>query len=226
MDLGYSLEEFLLMPPVFIEIPLFIGDCIRNLRSALDYLVSELAREANISDKHTVFPFSEDPSGLKASFNRPVPGQQHRKGRKAGPLYDLSRQYPNLEKVILTDIQPYSAAHGAHPMGDLLWRIITSDNIDKHRLMTPSIQQLTEMNVLLNNGGRISGGATVIGNAIRFAGGQKLDKNSNFALDIIFSEPARLSGKPVMSTLIEGCNMVGEVIKIFRREFPQPITIS
>lgn len=222
IDLPYAVDEFLINPPIPVNIPFAIGDCIRNLRSALDYLVSEMARAARLPDKETIFPFSMDLSNLKASFNEPVPRAENRKGRRAGALYDVSLNYPNLEDVILNQIRPYSADHGAHAFGDTLWRIITADNIDKHRLMTPVVQRSRANKILTIGGGQILGGGTIQGHVFTFPPGTKLHKDCDFTVDIAFEEPTTLSGKPVTSSLIEGCNAVAQVIEIFRGEFELP----
>lgn len=222
VDLPYAVDQFLLQPPIPINIPLAIGDCIRNLRSALDYLVSEMARAAGLSDNNTIFPFTSDLPNLKSSFKEPRAGDKHRKPKRAGALYDLSRKYPGLEELILERIQPYSATNGAHAIGDTLWRVITSDNVDKHRLMTPVVSRNKADNIITIGGGRISGGGTLVGNVFSFPPGTKIDEKSDFSVDISFEEPANLAGKPVTRTLIEGCEAVAKVIEIFRDEIALP----
>lgn len=219
VKLNYSVDQHLLQPPIHFEMPLLLGDCIRNLRSALDYLVSEMARDASLSDNVVTFPFARTPGDLKASFNEPRTGDEHRKGRRAGALYDVSRKYPDLARVILEVIRPHEGTDGSNPMGDLLWRVITSDNIDKHRLMTPSVTRSQTGIVKLTNGSFLSG-LSMEGSALAFAAGTRLDKDSDISVDVIFKEPASLAGKPVLSTLIEVCDQVRSVIEIFRREFP------
>lgn len=219
VKLGYSLDKHLLQPPISYEMPLLMGDCIRNLRSALDYLVSQLARDVSLSDNYVTFPFARTLGDLKASFNEPRAGDEHRKGRRAGALYDVSRKYPDLERVILEVIRPHEGTDGSNPMGDLLWRVITSDNIDKHRLMMPSVTRAKTGAVYLTNEIFFSG-VSLEGASLAFAPGVRLKKNSDLSVDVVFKEPASLAGKPVFSTLVEVSDQVRGVIEIFRREFP------
>ncbi|MGB3500321.1 MAG: hypothetical protein WBA44_01765 [Mesorhizobium sp.] len=204
--------------PVPVELRMMLGDCIRCMRSSLDYLVSALAREAELPDNNTVFPFAKERKGLEASFEPPsdLVGS-HGKKRRAGALYELSLKYPDLKDVILDKIKPYSAEDGAGAMGDLVWRVVTTDNIDKHRLIliTTSVSFIRDIRIV--GGGRITGG-TIIGDAIRMGSGE-LEKNSQLSVDMQFGEPARLSGKPVTRTLVEALNFTGKIIEIFESHF-------
>lgn len=210
--------------PIPMEIPLILGDAIRNMRCSLDYLVSVLARNAHIPDNNTIFPFSAKSDGLKSSFAPAKPGDKHRKSKRAGALYEISIKHPELENVIMNIIQPYSADDGAKPLGDLLWRLITSDNIDKHRLIMPTTQSTSI--------GRAEAGNTtfrnftIIGNPpSMFEAFQNsdVDNDADFEVDILFQEPTKLAGKPVISTLVEVGNFIDDIIGIFSAKF-QPQT--
>ncbi|TXC70975.1 hypothetical protein FSB78_08460 [Sphingomonas ginsenosidivorax] len=118
----------------------------------------------------------------------------------------------------MNKIQPYGADDGAHAFGDMLWRMITADNIDKHRLLMPIVRRARCKHVEFEGAGSISS-MSFKGNVLPHAPGTRLKKNSDFSVDIVFSEPTTLAGKPVTGTLIEGCKAVGELIDIFRRTF-------
>lgn len=202
--------------PIPIELGMMLGDCVRALRSALDYLISKMARDVGLADNNMVFPFASKRESLEASFNPPKPGDQHRKARRAGALYDLSGHYPKLQEVILDRIQPYDAADGASALGDMLRRVVTADNVDKHRIIMPSAS-------ILNTKRLRTGGITFYD--IGFIGNHRLpiksdtDYEGTATADMLFQEPTLLAGKPILRTLVEAADFVEEVIGIFEREF-------
>lgn len=222
VELPYDIWEFLASPPVFVETALSIGDCIRNLRSSLDYLVSEMARSVGLPDNQTIFPFAVDRSNLEASFNAPVEGDKHRKGRKAGAIFELSKHYPRLKSIISKKIQPYDAKNGANVSGDLLRRVITSDNFDKHRLMIPAIDSTQNVIMKFTDGSVIKGG-TLIGAPFRPDRGHFLRKDSFFSVDMVFEAPDGLAGLPVTATLANACDLVDKIIQIFRSTFARDV---
>lgn len=217
--LSYPIHENLFAPQVPVTIPLAIGDCLRNLRSALDYLLSELSRSVGLGDKRTMFPFDEDPEIVRSMFE-PVNKQGPRKGRFQGSLKKLTESYPSLRKFVLEDVQPYSAANGADVRGDLLWRVITADNIDKHRLFAPAAQRSKGGQIKIN--GPIPttiSGLNMTGMGLVLPPGSVLDKGSDFSVDLVFREPTKLAGRPVTNTLNDACEAVAEVVELFRTEF-------
>lgn len=204
--------------PVPVELRMMLGDCIRCMRSSLDYLVSALARVANLPDNNTVFPFAKERAGLEASFAPPrEPSGGRGKKRRAGALYELSLKYPDLEAVILDRIKPYSAEDGAGAMGDLVWRVVTTDNIDKHRLILITTSVSRAKHIKLVGGGSMSN-FTIAGDAIRMGTGE-MEKDSKLTVDIQFGEPTSLTGKPITRTLVEALNFTGEIIEIFESHF-------
>jgi hypothetical protein len=200
-----------------MEVPLGVGDCIRCLRSAADYLISALARAADLSDESVIFPFAEKREVVEGFFEG---GTVSKKGRpiRAKALYPVYCKYPDLKKVILDKIQPYSAKCGAAPMGDLLWRVITMDNIDKHRLITPALQIAGNDSVRFKGGGGIFGIATV-GDVFRFGPDIKLEESANITLDILFDSNTRLPNKPIVSSLVSAATAVTETVEIFQAHF-------
>ncbi len=201
--------------PIPFEIPLAIGDCIRNLRTALDYLVAAMARQAGLSDKQIVFPFEEEREKVIRSFDPAA-----RKGVRQRALFDIFRKYPEIKGVILDEIQPFSCENGAKVGGDLLWRTITSDNIDKHRLMVPRTTK-TNMKKVVKGGITFHNCQAYGANAIEIAGVglNHFDPESEFTTDMLFWHPSRLAGRPVLSTLLEAGNQVAIVIEKFESKF-------
>lgn len=124
-----------------------------------------------------------------------------------------------MEDIILKQIQPYSAEYGAHPKGDLLWRLITTDNIDKHRLITPTVGHVRIEEGELENGCKIEN-IGLVGDVFP---GIKFKGTPFLSLDILFSNKTRLFGNPVTIALIEGCDFVEEIVEIFEDNFKPKI---
>jgi hypothetical protein len=101
--------------PIPGRVPIIIGDCLQNLRSALDYLVWELVLTAkNEPGRHNMFPIC---STLEAFEN------QLGKNRLKGVTPDAIAEIRNL--------QPYH--HGRDFDKTKLWVLDDLCNINKHR---------------------------------------------------------------------------------------------
>lgn len=205
--------------PMPAQIPLATGDALRCLRSSLDYLVCQLARKAKIPDNNIVFPFAERRRDIELKFENKFFKQGQKQGKRAAAINEVYKVFPVLKGLILDQVQPYSAQDGASLSGDALWRIITSDNIDKHRLIIPTM--------LLARTGRFAvGGATftnsLIGNGAIAWGGEApldLDTDGSTSVDLFFPEDSRLAQRPVIKTLNEGCTLVRNTIDLFHNAF-------
>jgi hypothetical protein len=210
-----QIHSGILMP---LDVGLAVGDSLRCLRSALDYLISALARQAGISDENTIFPFNEKRDEVSKSFKT---FETKKMQKRQGALFTLAQKFPELERIILNDVRPHLGTDNGTDFGDLLYRIITSDNIDKHRLMTPTIeeQHLDLTGPISITGITVQGG---YGLGSLFAAPAHLVRNmkGSIAVDISFPDTAkRLSGRPVFKTLVEGAQMVVAVIAMFEAEF-------
>jgi hypothetical protein len=106
-------------PPTIpaVEWALLIGDCVHNLRSALDYLVWELAG-ADPDDKTTMFPIFLDPK----RYAKDAP-------RRLARLSDEVR-------TLVEKLQPYNSTTYGPPHKSGLWGLQTLDAADKHQLLT------------------------------------------------------------------------------------------
>jgi hypothetical protein len=96
------------------EFSVIIGDCVHNMRSALDFVAWELAG-SRPKDTQTMFPIFIDPGGFKKS-----------RGRRLG---NVSVEAQN----VIESMQPYRLSE---PKQTALWAIETLDAADKHRLLT------------------------------------------------------------------------------------------
>jgi len=217
-------EHYLRTSPVGVpfDFRLAISDALRCLRSSLDYVVSAMARKASLSDKNVTFPFHEKRGNVIDMFKAKVVRENER-DVPAGTLHDLGVKYPDLQDLILNEIQPFSAEDGAGPMGDLIWRLITMDNIDKHRLLTPTINfthvergsvgGIRLENLGLSGWGPDHPAITVVGAP------NEPQPEPDATMDVIFPEGTRLAGKPVLSAFVEGSNFVTDVIRTFETKF-------
>jgi hypothetical protein len=101
--------------PIPPEVPLLIGDCLQNLRTALDYLVWELVLAAKgTPNKKNEFPICTSKDLFEESLKR---------GRLDG--------VPVLAKTAIERLQPYNT--GNDPMKARLWVLNHLTNINKHR---------------------------------------------------------------------------------------------
>ena len=102
-------------PPVLDErFSAIVGDCIHNLRSALDHLAYQLVLVCEGEpNRHTQFPIRNNP---------PIELNQR-------TLPDISPGVSNEIRNVLEAVQPYSRSELNHGL-DLLRDL---DNIDKHR---------------------------------------------------------------------------------------------
>jgi len=111
------------LPPPPPIIGLLVGDCVHNLRSALDHIVYAListnpAKPDGVPDTRTMFPIRDT---------------------REGYLHQVTKQRrihgaPEAVATLIDSLQPYHARdkgldHTAHP----LWILDKLENIDKHR---------------------------------------------------------------------------------------------
>lgn len=104
-------------PPVMLSV--IVGDCLYNLRSALDHLVWQLV-ESNPPNRgiaRNQYPICRD----RLSFDREI------KGHRLDGV-------PASAKDVIEHLQPYNEGHdySSHP----LWLLDQLINIDKHRFLT------------------------------------------------------------------------------------------
>lgn len=205
--------------PIPATIPLCIGDCIRCLRSALDYLIAGLARRAGLPDDHVIFPFNEKRKVIEQSFSPETAQAGQKRGKRAGALHSVSLKYPDLQDIILERVRPYSADDGGSPLGDLIWRLVTMDNIDKHRLITPTVSVGNIPGVMIGGMLVLSDVVMSGGRGIGFSQKPEIQYHGDPTIDIVFPSATRVADEPVLITLMKGCDAVSSVIDIFEAHF-------
>ena len=214
-NLTYNLVNI----PIPAQCVLALGDAIHNIRATLDYLISALARAANLSDASASFPMNEKRARVEAAL---APLKPSNKSKKEATTRKLLGHYPDLEHIIVDVIRPYHIDDGGSAIGDLLYRIGNADNIDKHRLLAPSVSvaHAQEATFITPTGGtiRMTGFRLIGGPAFDF-GDAKPHPENDIAFDMCFSEPTLLADRPMMSTLIEACEAADKVIEIFEANF-------
>jgi hypothetical protein len=105
------LERFLIIPP---DIPIIVGEIVYHLRSALDFLVYELATlDSGTVQDRTQFPIEDTPDGFK--------------GRRKSFLRGVNDGHA----ALIEKLQPYSGANWTKTLRDI-------SNPDKHRRFTVS----------------------------------------------------------------------------------------
>ncbi len=97
-----------------IEWALLIGDCVHNLRSALDYIAWELAG-ADPADGKTMFPIYLTRDGYRANFKKRI------------------RRLPREAQTLIEQLQPYNTPD---PPRSTAWTLQALDVADKHKLLT------------------------------------------------------------------------------------------
>ena len=120
--------------PVDPALPVAIGDCIHNLRSALDHLAFQLAvlnNKASEAEKKISFPVCL----TRKEFDSFV-------GKKLAPFID-GKALAEIE-----ELQPYNT--GAVHDADVLWVISQLDIIDKHRLLVVIARHLRPIGVKMS----------------------------------------------------------------------------
>lgn len=102
----------------FRTLSLMIGDCVHNMRAALDYMAWELAG-ANIADTGTMFPIFNSPAGFKTRGLKRVKG------------------LPKDAQTAIERLQPYNTRYGGHLLA--LDAINKIDAADKHKILTVAV---------------------------------------------------------------------------------------
>ena len=189
------------------EWPLVIGDCLHNLRSALDHVVNELSGGM----PHTEFPIFKD---RREFFKLESPS--HTMGPKTGALYKL-RGVSDRAWCAIESAQPYVAEeNGLDPETEPLWILHQLNNIDKHRTLHLCREEIENFTVQ---------GKNVFGTMMTFSSGEErtvapdgghgeMDVNVSFTLYVAFDEGEvrAVIGRPVEAVLNELCGTVGALI--------------
>lgn len=216
---GYRECEVARADPLPPDLAIISGDCIHNLRSALDHLVWQLvlANGRKPEEMRTAFPVWRS----EADFESGRPGDA--KG--------ISKEALN----VLYGLKPYKGGN------DALWRVHKLDIVDKHRLVLALASGHQEVIIDLGAYARewtmrqdperfrdlefpsaflpvppdervvIEPGAVLFQAPL----GDKSHDNVKFAFEVALYEPGFPAGESLVKTLHEMVGFVDEVIDLF-----------
>jgi hypothetical protein len=189
--------------PIPTELALMIGDCIHNLRSALDHLACRLVEAGGgTPTRHTYFPICYGPKGA----------QQYRSSVGQGEIGKMRRG----ASEVLLNVQPYITGD------DTLWHIHELDRIDKHRLILTAVIAVRAFGI--NALDRtiwfdVRPGILVVGYEVFRTPAttyhREAEKGFKLGLDVTFGQSEIISGKPVLETLNHMADFVDGIITSF-----------
>jgi hypothetical protein len=203
--------------PLDPALPLIIGDCLHNLRSALDHLVLQVAllKGTSISDSEdkTSFPVVLDPNDFLSKTKR---------------FADLVRCEA---LTAIEDFQPYKTSNP--PNTAFLWLLSELDIIDKHRLLVVVAQKIkmTEIAGTMGNAKRIvldpksdwkprEDGAELF--TVEFSSGAptKMHMEVQTATTVQFADTGLVCDGGIVEDVINGCGgFVEKIIDDFGHRF-------
>jgi len=133
------------MPPPPNIIGLLVGDCVHNMRSALDHIVYEFVRSnpkrpANTPHDRTMFPIADTKEGYLRQVNNLK--------RLAGVPEDVA--------ALIDALQPYHRRdRGLDYTKYPLWVLNKLENVDKHRrlMLTSAVARHAVINIRYQDGG-------------------------------------------------------------------------
>lgn len=117
-----DLEE----PPITIAV--IVGDCIHNLRSALDIMAVELTVEGLKREGKEMSRTKRDETGFPIAADR---------ARFDAKFPDNTKHWPDPAKELLQLLEPFK--NGGQPVSRMLWDLHQLDIIDKHHLLVPAV---------------------------------------------------------------------------------------
>lgn len=202
---GYNIYRVFDIQTPPAEIGLIAGDVIHNLRSSLDHLAYQLVYVNGAAHtKQTAFPIWDGAAEYKAQRARRV------KGMAQGAIDAIDAT------------EPYQNGKGAG-----LWVLHHLDIADKHHALLTPLINVTEASFTIpgywerdyrgvggvsfpNFGKPLKEGDIV---ATREA---KMDNGMNITLDVAFTEPEVIEGRPVIKTLQRLIDLVDDCILGFK----------
>lgn len=197
-DAETNRTQFILetIPTIPDDIPLLLGDCVHNLRSALDYLACELVRSSGVDPKRVYFPIYESAERYKAKSDGKTKGM------------------PVKAKQLIDGLCPYSGGN------DPLWTIHELDRIDKHRLLPTVTMKVGSWSMTMDQNAKWYGFAfipelkagDIIGDV---EGDHEADKQMSITTDIAFGEPEIAFGKPLFPVVTELTEYVEKIVAFF-----------
>jgi hypothetical protein len=212
-SITFRLQE---VKPLDPDLPLVIGDCLHNLRSALDHLVLQLAVLKGT-------PLAE--AADKTSFPVCLSREDFRSKSKNFAALIRSEALTEIKKL-----QPYKASNP--PETSFLWQLSEMDIIDKHRLLVVISQKfkITELDGTFGAFRRIvpdpltdwkprEAGAELF--TVEFAGPPtKMNMQIKTAMAVQFANTGLVCDGGIVQDVINGCGgCVEKIIDDFGKRF-------
>jgi hypothetical protein len=189
--------------PIPANPALMIGDCVHNLRSALDLMMCEIVQlKGGKVTKYTRLPFQKTRDKLVSSIDGGIK-------KTIGPaIFDIC-------DLIVNTVKPYRGGN------DTLYAIHDLDIADKHRLLIPVLSVMFVPNIRAedDHGGIIHGDAVVddIGRLQMVSTPNKITIKShgNPTFNIGFGKGQPRAGKPVIPTLHHLSEVTSKTLDVF-----------
>jgi hypothetical protein len=186
---------------------LMVGDAIHNLRSALDFVMSDIEFDTTKArDPHTVFPVRPTRKNLEDALGGGI--------KKKSPEAVLD--------FILNSVQPYEAGYGS-----ALWGLNALDIEDKHRLLIAKKNAAVVRNIhcIDSRGERFIIDEWAIrrdGSTHIYCIGHsdvKVTHKGTATFGIVFGDGMPFYGRPVLPTLRDLSHFVSRTIDSIERVF-------
>jgi hypothetical protein len=206
-ETGDSVLRISMDQPAPEGVLLIVGDALHNLRSALDFAMSDIEFETTgIRDPHTTFPMRNTRNELVTAVN----GGLKKKAPKA--VID------HIVKVV----QPYKGGNA-----DPLWSLHALDIEDKHRLLIAKNDVTYIRNIHCKDGrGQyfvIPEWAIIYPRSTRYRCVGRKDvqvaNKGRASFGIVFGDGMPLYGKPILPALTNLSNFVSETVDGLERVF-------
>jgi hypothetical protein len=124
-DRAYTVQDVVWMRDPPARWGALVGDCVHNLRSALDHIVWALSGGNRYAPQHAEFPIFENPFKF---FERTKKGEPAR----GSGIWKIAGVVPDEARAIIEGLQPFNRPQPErHP----LWIIHELDRFDKHRAL-------------------------------------------------------------------------------------------
>jgi hypothetical protein len=186
------------------DIPLVIGDAIHNLRTALDFVATEIIERAGRDTGPRVkFPFYPNKKELICS----------------PPIREIeATSQTDIVSLIINDIRPYPGGN------DSLYALHKLDITDKHHFLVPNVSVTELRHVNLDVGKakfrgytlRVSHGGVL--NVVGMSGVFDMQGNGDPAFDVLFQD-GPLNGRSVIPTLHQLSQLVTGTVDAIEKAY-------
>jgi hypothetical protein len=172
-----------------------IGDCVHNIRSALDYIVSQFVLAAGGTPTHQGFPICDTLKSFK----------EHVRTKRLDGVPDKAR-------AIIEGLQPYNGQRDCHLHP--LWILSELANVDKHRFLTVTTVLATSVNLYAPTFGMLVLKGTELADGAEFCRDDKTDRVDVDAKGEMFVafQDAPVSKRDVVVALQEILNFIRQTV--------------